>query len=258
MNLNILFEDAHLLVLYKPAGVPVQSARVGVKDCESLLKNYLYAKAPEKGEPYLGLIHRLDQPVEGLLIFAKTPAAAAGLSQQAADGRMKKCYLAIRNIVHKTVDNSVDKSVDNVDKLAKLCGKHVDIVENPVDKWIELVDFLKKNGRENHSEIVTAKTAGAKKAVLRFQPLKTLETLQMVEIQLLTGRHHQIRVQMAGQGTPLLGDRKYGRLQGNVDNVDNSFPALCAYRLEFMHPKTKKKMEFEVLPKNPAFAEFLK
>lgn len=249
MNLDIIFEDAHLLVLYKPAGVPVQSARIGVKDCESLLKNYLYGKAPEKGEPYLGLIHRLDQPVEGLLIFAKTPHAAAELSRQTADGRMKKSYLAIRN--------SVDKSVDNVDKWAKLCGKPGDNVENSVDKWIDIVDYMRKKGRENHSEIVTAQTPGAKKAALRFQVLKSQEGLQLVEIQLLTGRHHQIRVQMAGQGTPLLGDRKYGQTKESVDNVDNSFPALCAYHLEFIHPKTRKKMEFEHLPKNPAFAKFL-
>ncbi len=247
MNLNILFEDAHLLVLYKPAGVPVQSARVGVKDCESMLKNYLYAKAPDKGEPYLGLIHRLDQPVEGLLVFARTPAAAAELSKQANDGRMKKWYLAVRK--------SVDKSVYNVEKLGKLCGKPTSPVDNFVEKWIDVVDYLCKNGRENHSKIVTAKTPGAKKAQLRYQALAGEDGLELVEIQLLTGRHHQIRVQMAGQGTPLLGDRKYGQAEA-VDNVDNSFPALCAYHLEFIHPKTKKKMTFEVLPKNPAFARF--
>ena len=245
MDLKILFEDAHLLVLYKPAGVPVQSARVGVKDCESMLKNYLYAKAPEKGEPYLGLIHRLDQPVEGLLVFARTKDAAAELSRQATDGRMKKCYLAIRK--------SADQPECNVEKLARLCGKSVDNVEKSVEKWIEVVDYLRKNGRENHSEIVSAKTPGAKKAVLRYQVLNALGGLQLVEIQLMTGRHHQIRVQMAGMGTPLLGDRKYG----DVDNVDNSFPALCAYHLEFIHPKTKKPMEFEALPENPAFGKFL-
>ena len=249
MEQKILFEDAQLLVLYKPAGVPVQSARVGAKDCESMLKNYLYKKAPEKGEPYLGLVHRLDQPVEGLLVFAKTPAAAADLSRQATDGRMHKYYLAIRK--------SVDKSVGNVEKWAKLCGKPTENVDKKVEKWIEVVDFLKKNGRENRSEIVSAKAPEAKKAVLRYQVLKAEEGLQLVEIQLLTGRHHQIRVQMAGQGTPLLGDRKYGDARSDVDNVDNAFPALCAYHLEFIHPKTKKKMEFEKLPENPAFAKFL-
>ena len=85
MNLKIVFEDTHLLVCYKPAGVPVQSARVGARDCESILKNYLYEKNPQKGAPYLGLIHRLDQPVEGLLVFAKTEEAAADLSRQLQD-----------------------------------------------------------------------------------------------------------------------------------------------------------------------------
>ena len=88
MNLKIVFEDEHLLVCCKPAGVPVQSARMGVKDCESILKNYLYEKNPEKGVPYLGLIHRLDQPVEGLLVFAKSAEAAAVLNRDLQEGRM--------------------------------------------------------------------------------------------------------------------------------------------------------------------------
>jgi 23S rRNA pseudouridine1911/1915/1917 synthase len=256
MNLKIVFEDAHLLVLYKPAGVPVQSARVGVKDCESMLKNYLYEKNPGKGEPYLGLIHRLDQPVEGLLVFARTPAAAAELSRQMADGRMKKQYLALR----RTIDTTVDKSALNPQKYAKLCGKTTENVESFVDNWVEQVDYLRKCGRENTSEIVSEKTAGAKKAVLRYQILARAEGLELLEIQLQTGRHHQIRVQMAGMGTPLVGDRKYGIVENSVDNVDNVdkiFPALCAYHLELIHPKTKKKMVFEELPKNSAFQKWI-
>ena len=143
MKLKILFEDAHLLVIYKPAGVPVQSARIGAKDCESMLKNYLYEKKPEKGVPYLGVVHRLDQPVEGLLVFARTPEAASDLGRQATDGRMKKCYLAIR----RTVDNSVD----DVQKNEKKCGKPIKNVDNFLEKWTEQVDFLRKDGRRNHS-----------------------------------------------------------------------------------------------------------
>jgi len=248
MKLKILYEDAHLLVLYKPAGVPVQSARVGVKDCESMVKNYLHEKAPEKGEPYLGLIHRLDQPVEGLLVFARTPFAAAELSRQVTDGRMKKCYLAVRR--------SVENSVYNAEKYAKLCGKTTENVENPVEKWTERVDFLRKNGRENTSEIVAEHTPGGKRSVLRYQALAEAEGLELLEIELLTGRHHQIRVQLSGMGTPLVGDRKYGNVENYVDNVDNSFPALCAYHLELVHPKTKKRMVFEELPRNPVFEKF--
>ena len=89
--------------------------------------------------------------------------------------------------------------------------------------------------------------------MLRYRVLKQEKGLQLVEIQLLTGRHHQIRVQMAGIGTPLLGDRKYGQENSDVDNVENSFPALCAYHLEFIHPKTKKYLQFEIRPENAAF-----
>lgn len=244
----IVYEDAHLLVYYKPAGVPVQSAKIGVKDCESILKTYLHERNHGKGEPYLGLIHRLDQPVEGLLVFAKTQAAAAALSRQNAEGKMRKDYLAVRR--------SVDKTVENRARYLQLCGKEARFVENPVDKWTEQVDFLRKNGRENCSEIVSAKTPGAKRSVLFYQVLKETAGLQLLEIRLQTGRHHQIRVQMAGRGTPLVGDRKYGAQESGADNVDNSYPALCAYHLEFLHPGTGKSVSFTRLPENPVFAIF--
>lgn len=248
MNLKIIFEDAHLLVIYKPAGVPVQSARVGAKDCESMLKNYLYENAPEKGAPYLGVVHRLDQPVEGLLVFAKTAPAAAALSRQAQNGRMKKTYLAVCQPVDKFFENSPNDR--------KNCGKIVKNVENPVENWTEITNFLRKNGRENRSEIVDSAVPGAKKAVLRYRILKTLGNQKLVEIQLVTGRHHQIRVQMAGQGMPLAGDQKYGEAFGAVDIVDKSYPALCACRLEFSHPGTGKHLSFEIKPENTVFAPF--
>lgn len=246
--MKILFEDKHLLVCYKPAGIPVQSARVGARDCESILKNYLYKESPKKGGPYLGIVHRLDQPVEGLLVFAKTAEAAADLSRQLQDKRMKKNYLAVR----KTVDKSAGDSMEMV----KDCGKTFKNVEKPVENWTEITDYLRKNTGENRSEIVKAGTAGAKKAVLLYRVLQVLAGQELVEIQLLTGRHHQIRLQMAGLGTPLVGDQKYGADPADVDIVDKSYPALCAYRLEFLHPKTGKALEFQIEPENPAFAPF--
>lgn len=248
MNLKIVFEDAHLLVFYKPAGVPVQSARIGVKDCESILKNYLHQKEPETKEPYLGIVHRLDQPVEGLLVFAKTPGAAASLSRQSAGGTLEKRYFAVC---------CAGQEERNVQRTGMLCGKPTGKVENNVDKWIEQVDFLRKNGRENRSEIVRPGTPGAKKAVLFYRVRKREGDLELREIRLQTGRHHQIRVQMAGIGAPLAGDRKYGTAQKNVDNVDNSFPALCAYHLELTHPQSKERMVFEEQPQNPLFLKFL-
>lgn len=249
MNLEIVFEDAHLLVLYKPAGVPVQSARIGVSDLENMLKNYLYEKNPEMGSPYLGVVHRLDQPVEGLLVFAKTKAAAAALSRQAQDGSMKKRYLA--------VCCSVDNFVKNYSENAKNGGKLNINVDKSVENWSEKVDFLQKNGQKGISEIVPEGTAGAKKAVLRYRILKTSKELKLVEIHLLTGRCHQIRVQMTGMGLPLAGDHKYGQVLADVDSVDKSYPALCAYRLEFHHPKTGKPLKFEISPQNPVFSDFI-
>lgn len=265
MNLKIVFEDAHLLVLYKPAGVPVQSARIGTKDCESMLKNYLcenalrtslnaqepdahHGKNQGQGVPYLGIVHRLDQPVEGLLVFAKTAASASALSRQVQNGQMKKIYLAICQ--------TVDKSLKNDRKSRTNCGKTVKNVENPVENWMEITNFLRKNGKENRSEIVNPRVPGAKKAVLQYRILKIIDDRKLVEIQLLTGRHHQIRVQMAGQGLPLVGDQKYGEPLSDVDNVDKSYPALCAYHLEFLHPKTGKRLCFEIKPENIIFTPF--
>ncbi len=251
MELNIIYEDEHLLVLHKPAGVPVQSARVGAKDCESLLKNYLHEKNPAGGAPYVGIVNRLDQPVEGLVLFALTPAAASALSRQSAERKMEKFYLAVRHIV----DNpAVEKQNSQ-----KLCGKPIGNVEKKVENWTERVDWLCRNGRENRSEIAAASHPGAKKAVLRYRILERKEALDLVEIRLETGRHHQIRVQFAGMGTPLFGDRKYGLPDDGegVENVDNFFPALCAYRLRFRHPVTGKWIKFEVKPQNPVFSTFL-
>lgn len=249
MKPEIVYEDEHLLVLYKPAGVPVQSARVGAKDCESLLKNYLHGKRAGGGAPYLGIVHRLDQPVEGLLVFALTPEAAAMLGRQSAGREMEKTYLAVRRVVEKS---PVDKRVENA-----LCGKLPENVEKQVENWTECVDYLWKNGRENRSQVVSRGYPGAKKAVLRYRILGQREDRQLVGIRLETGRHHQIRVQMAARGTPLLGDRKYGNVENYVENVENSFPALCAYRLRFRHPASGKWMEFERKPQNPAFEELL-
>ncbi len=254
-ELEIIYEDRDVLVIYKPAGVPVQSARVGAKDCESLLKNYLYRRnatiqdSPKGGAPYLGLIHRLDQPVEGLLVFALNPKAAASLSRQSAGKEMQKTYLAVRYAA-----NTYPQSIHSKENL---CGKTVDNVENSVENWVECVDYLWKDGKNNRSTIVKKEHPGAKKAVLQYRILKRTDELEMLEIRLETGRHHQIRVQMAGRGTPLAGDRKYGEVKSDGENVDNSFPALCAYRIRFRHPSTGKWMEFERKPENPIFRDFM-
>lgn len=217
MGLNILYEDEELLVIKKDAGIPVQAGKMRIMDMQGLIKRELYQRNPKGGEPYLGLIHRLDQPVEGVMVFAKTPAAAANLSRQVTDGRMKKHYLAL------------------------LCGK-------PKENEGTLVDYLLKDGRTNTSLVVSKDVMDAKCSKLNYRVLKQGETTTLVEVELLTGRHHQIRVQTANAGWPLYGDTKYNpAFQNPTEYVQ---PALCAYKLSFVHPKTKKTMEFSITPDN--------
>lgn len=217
MGLNILFEDDHVLVVKKDAGIPVQAGKMRMMDLQGLIKNELYRRNRKGGEPYLGLIHRLDQPVEGVMVFAKTPFAAGALSEQVTDGRMKKHYLAL------------------------LCGK-------PSEDSGKLVDYLVKDGRTNTSSVVKEQNKDAKRAELNYQVLKRYEETTLVEVELITGRHHQIRVQMANAGWPLYGDTKYNpQFQEVMEHVQT---ALCAYKLSFVHPKTKKVMEFCIEPDN--------
>ena len=217
MGLNILFEDDHVLVVKKDAGIPVQAGKMRMMDLQGLIKNELYRRNRKGGEPYLGLIHRLDQPVEGVMVFAKTPFAAGALSEQVTDGRMKKHYLAL------------------------LCGK-------PSEDSGKLVDYLVKDGRTNTSSVVKEQNKDAKRAELNYQVLKRYEDTTLVEVELITGRHHQIRVQMANAGWPLYGDTKYNpKFQDVMEHVQT---ALCAYKLSFVQPKTKKVMEFCIEPDN--------
>ena len=168
----IIFEDKDILVCHKAAGIAVQNARIGAADMESSLKNYLALKNMET-VPYLGVVHRLDQPVEGVLVFAKNKKAAAGLTRQITTGNIVKEYLAVTDRMSE-----------------KRQGR--------------LEDYLIKNGRTNTSEVVTSKTSGAKKAVLDYEVIHQISDERtesgkriLIKIHLETGSHHQIRVQMA-------------------------------------------------------------
>ena len=226
-TLNILYEDASLIVCIKPPGTASETRKSGQQDMVSLVRNYLYKKGEE---PYAGLIHRLDQPVEGILVFGKHASASAALSRQLAQGKFTKIYLAV------TEGNMPGRE-------GKLC------------------DFLKKDSRSNTSFTASEDDPQAKKAELLYKVLDTgaehHPVQNLVRIQLLTGRHHQIRVQMAHAGSPLLGDLKYGRQKDLQKNREHSGLCLCACGLSFVHPVTKKKLKFQIRPSHPAFQKFL-
>lgn len=220
MKAIIKYEDDAILVIHKPAGIATETARIGQADVVSELKNYLKAKG--KGT-YLGMIHRLDQPVEGLLVFAKTPEVAKALTKQLENGTLKKSYAAL------------------IPKIK---------AENAIKGEVE--DYLLKDGRTNLSKVVAAGTQGAKKAKLSWKLLQHIETVEcaysLVEVEIFTGRHHQIRVQMSHAGMPLLGDNKYGNTSSRAlsDVLALRHTALLANHLELTHPLTREKMQFEI------------
>lgn len=244
--LSVLYEDSDILVAVKPAGVEAQAARGFAKDMVSEIRRYLtlQGKNPQnihklttissKGQgksqpPYVGVIHRLDRPVSGIMVYARNQKAAGTLSTLMQQGKMEKWYKAV------------------------VCGK-------PVDKQGVYVDYLRQNQGENRSEIVDKSVPGCRRAELFY----TLEAVterreeeevreySLVKIRLVTGRHHQIRVQFSGHGTPLWGDGRYG----SRPETGSSGLALCAFRLSFPHPSTGRRMEFEIEPLGGAFEWF--
>lgn len=213
MKPHILFEDKDILVCRKPAGIPTQSSCISMPDMVSILKNYIHMNSDRKLPPYLGLIHRLDQPVEGLLVFARTPAAAKELSRQLTTKTFGKYYQAVLDGVPPCLEG-------------------------------DLEDYVVKDSQSNTSHICSRDTNGAKKAQLHYRITEVTDSCSLAEITLMTGRHHQIRVQMAHMGTPVTGDRKYGSSTPSPLTLAAKTLQLFACRLEFNHPRTGKPMEF--------------
>lgn len=269
----ILFEDKDVIVCHKPAGIPVQSARLGQKDMVSILNNHLAEKRMEvqsrtgakQGKKRMAqstqeavyVVHRLDQPVEGVIVFAKNRKAAADLTKQIQEDQMQKIYQAVC---------CVDKSTElenTKDKCGKLSEKpelqRKTSVNNPQGKpdekrqRIHLEDYMIKDGRTNCSRIVRKEEKDARLAVLDYEILAEKEQYKLVQVYLKTGRHHQIRVQMAHAGLPLYGDQKYHEQWERFKLEEKAGLALCAVSLSFRHPVSKKQMTFEVKPKNPAY-----
>ena len=226
---SVIYEDEELLVLRKKAGIPVQTKRFGEKDMVSLLRNY---RAGKGEEPYIGVVHRLDQPVEGVMVFAKTPEAAADLCRQFSGGQTEKSYRAL------------------------VCVQKDAEIE--IGKEYTLTDYLVKDGKNNCSFVAAKGSPGAKKAVLSYSFLSRREKLAQIMVRLQTGRHHQIRVQMSHAGMGLLGDYKYADEQTKKlsDSLQQKQIALCAYRLEFVHPATDKRLSFQRNPEEGIFQNF--
>lgn len=231
--LEILYEDKEIIVVKKPVGMESQASSSFAPDMVSEIKKYIHNLSTKSGEPYVGVIHRLDKPVGGVMVYAKTPKAAAALSTQIQAHQMRKLYKAVA------------------------CGKIVDNVDN-------FVDYLLKDSTNNLSKIVEKGITGAKKAELRYRVIDKVEKpepLVLVEVELFTGRHHQIRVQFAAHGLPLWGDSRYNptfaqKEKGGQRGVQESV-ALWAWKLVFLHPTTGQAMSFTAEPEGPAFEKLM-
>lgn len=249
MQTQIVYEDEAVLVIRKPAGLATESAGIGQKDVVSELKNYVAKKNPGK-MPYLGVVHRLDQPVEGLLVFAKTKKAAENLTAQLGKGTLKKEYLAV---VCGKVPENTGRLVDYLTK-----EKGMAVVKDAADAQSEKdADAQAKKDADVQSE--KAADPQAKKAVLTYTKKAETEELTLLAVQIETGRFHQIRAQLSHAGFPILGDEKYGSEESKELSREKKirFTALCAASLSFRHPVTGKTMAFTQTPQNPAFAEFV-
>lgn len=207
-NIPIIYEDEHLLIIEKPAGVLSQEDHTGDPDVLTLCKQYL---SRSQNNPFLGLIHRLDRPVSGLMILAKNRNAANNLSKQVCDRTIQKTYWAI------TTGSPPRNGV--------------------------LTHRLHKNSDTNIVEVVTGNQEEGKRAELSFAKLEESDNLHLLSVHLQTGRPHQIRVQLAHEGYPIWGDYKYGRNQ-----PDGRTMALRAVELVFKHPHTTQHVQFELAP----------
>jgi 23S rRNA pseudouridine1911/1915/1917 synthase len=203
-NLQVLFEDNHLIVVNKQSGDIVQGDKTGDTPLSDIVKEYIKDKYNKPGNVFLGVVHRLDRPTTGVVVFARTSKALERFNKMLRDKKVSKTYWAV-------VKNKPKKAIDT------------------------LTGFLKKNPKNNKSTSYSSEIDGSKKAVLHYKIIKSLNNYHLLEIDLETGRHHQIRCQLSAIGSPIKGDLKYGF---NRSNKDVSIH-LHAQKIEFTHPVTK-------------------
>lgn len=216
-NLQVIYEDNHIIIVNKRAGDIVQGDKTGDKPLSDIVKDYIKDKYNKPGNVYLGVVHRLDRPTTGIVLFSKTSKALPRLNKLFAEKKAQKTYWAI---------------VKNTPKLSK----------------DTLINWLKKNPKNNKSTAYSKEIKDSKKAILHYKLKKSLDNYVLLEIELETGRHHQIRCQLSHIGSPIKGDLKYGFDRSNKD----ASISLHARRLQFIHPVSKDIIDVTApLPEDP-------
>lgn len=209
--MKVIYEDNHIIVVYKESGEIVQGDKTGDKPLSELVKSYIKEKYAKPGQVFLGVVHRLDRPVQGLVVFARTSKALTRLNEMFRRGDVKKTYWAVAS---------------NSDRIQE---------EQTLESW------LVRNEQQNKSYSYSHEMPNSKKAILRYKRLEKGDNYSLLEVRLLTGRHHQIRCQLASIGATIKGDLKYGAKRSNPDGSIS----LVAKHLEFTHPVSKKLLSFD-------------
>ncbi|MBP7985122.1 MAG: RNA pseudouridine synthase [Bacteroidaceae bacterium] len=222
--MEVVYEDNHLIIVNKKSGEIVQGDKTGDRPLSEIIKDYIKKEYCKPGNVFLGVVHRLDRPVSGLVIFAKTSKALARLNEMFRIGEVHKTYWAI----------------------TKNCPQQLEG---------ELTNWLVRNEKQNKSYAYDKEVPNSKKAILRYKVIGRSDNYALIEVHLMTGRHHQIRCQLAKMGCPIKGDLKYGAQRSNPDGSIS----LQAHKVEFIHPVSKKEIIVEApIPEENLWKEITK
>lgn len=208
--MQVLYEDNHIIIVYKEAGEIVQGDKSGDEPLSETVRRWIKEKYQKPGNVFLGIVHRLDRPVSGLVIFAKTSKALARLNNMFRNGEIHKTYWAI-------------------------------VTRPPFEPEATLTDWLVRNERQNKSYAYNHQVPTSKKSILHYKIINRSDRYTLLEINLMTGRHHQIRCQLSNMDCPIKGDLKYGAPRSNPDGSIS----LLSHRVEFVHPVSKENIRIE-------------
>ena len=233
--MEVVYEDNHIIIVYKESGEIVQGDKTGDRPLSDIVKDYIKEKYQKPGAVFLGVVHRLDRPVSGLVVFARTSKALTRLNNMFRDGEVHKTYWAI-----------VSKTEDGRGKTEEGRGE-MDDSSHTLEHW------LVRNEKQNKSYAYDHEVPNSKKAILKYRIIGHSDRYTLLEVNLLTGRHHQIRCQLAAMGCPIKGDLKYGAKRSNPDGSIS----LLSHRVEFIHPVSKERIVVESpLPNDPLWQTF--
>ena len=220
--MEVVYEDNHIIIVNKQSGEIVQGDKTGDRPLSDIVNDYIKEKYQKPGAVFLGVVHRLDRPVSGLVVFARTSKALTRLNKMFAEGEVHKTYWAL-------VKNA------------------------PQETETTLTHWLVRNEKQNKSYAYATEKPNAKKAILKYRLIGKSDNYSLLEVQLMTGRHHQIRCQLAAMGCPIKGDLKYGAPRSNPDGSIS----LLSRRIEFIHPVSKERITAEApLPDDPLWQAF--